>query len=381
MLALVSTIPELTVASGDKLTDGYGVLYRGTTGRDGLISITAAKVQLQSALGATVGALTSAGDTNPALRADLAPKIAALQTAGDQVLANMDMILEGRLMSVGFDRWMQDSQALMAATASAAELACGWLGDLLTVRIDGLNNTLWTVMASVAASLLFAGVLAFFLLRRILNGLGDSLGHFASIQSGDLTQTIVSSGRDEVGQLVAGLSNMQETLRMRGDRDAQLLAENTRVKQSLDFVSTAVMIADTDGQLIYLNDSASAMMQASKANLNQVLVGFDADQLVGTHFDVFYSHSNAQRSALNGLNNTHQAEIEIGRQRFVLTANPVNNDQGERLGAVIEWQDVTAERQIEAEIGKMVVNAANGHLSDRIDLEGKHGFHKVMAEG
>jgi methyl-accepting chemotaxis protein len=51
---------------------------------------------------------------------------------------------------------------------------------------------------------------------------------------------------------------------------------NLRIKTALDRCTTNVMIADTDFNIIYLNETVSAMMQRNEAELRKVLPQFDA---------------------------------------------------------------------------------------------------------
>ncbi len=64
-----------------------------------------------------------------------------------------------------------------------------------------------------------------------------------------------------------------------------------------------------------------------------------------------------------------------------LTANPIADETGARLGTVIEWLDRTAEVHAEKEIGDVVKAAAAGDFSKRIAESGKSGFLLQMAQG
>jgi methyl-accepting chemotaxis protein len=78
---------------------------------------------------------------------------------------------------------------------------------------------------------------------------------------------------------------------------------------------------------------------------------------------------------------TYQATVKIGGRTFSLTANPVINERGERLGSVVEWLDRTIEVAVEQEVSDIVTAAAAGDFSQRIELAGKGGFFKTLAEG
>jgi methyl-accepting chemotaxis protein len=66
---------------------------------------------------------------------------------------------------------------------------------------------------------------------------------------------------------------------------------------------------------------------------------------------------------------------------MVVTANPVINERGIRLGSVAEWRDRTEEVRVEQEVDELVQAAGVGDLSKRIDLAGKDGFFLTLGSG
>ncbi len=64
-----------------------------------------------------------------------------------------------------------------------------------------------------------------------------------------------------------------------------------------------------------------------------------------------------------------------------IVANPVTNDQGERLGTAVEWTDRTTKVAVEAEVELIVAAAQEGDLSQRINLTDKHGFFEKLGLG
>ena len=65
---------------------------------------------------------------------------------------------------------------------------------------------------------------------------------------------------------------------------------------------------------------------------------------------------------------------------MVVTASPVINEQGQRLGAVAEWQDRTAEVAVEKEVATIVDAAARGDFTRRLQTQDKEGFFKQLGE-
>src|SRR5690606_33945041 len=81
-----------------------------------------------------------------------------------------------------------------------------------------------------------------------------------------------------------------------------------------------------------------------------------------------------QRGLLAGLHGTHRAQITVGNHILRQIINPVTDEQGQRVGYVVEWDDRTEEVRVEREVSDIIRNAVDGDLSGRIPLEGKHGF-------
>jgi methyl-accepting chemotaxis protein len=64
-----------------------------------------------------------------------------------------------------------------------------------------------------------------------------------------------------------------------------------------------------------------------------------------------------------------------------IVANPVRNDDNDRIGIVVEWLDRTLEVKIEHEIDAIVQGVKAGELSNRINLNDKHGFFETLSIG
>ncbi|CAG0979152.1 partial Methyl-accepting chemotaxis protein II, partial [Rhodocyclaceae bacterium] len=88
-----------------------------------------------------------------------------------------------------------------------------------------------------------------------------------------------------------------------------------------------------------------------------------------------------QANLLATFTQPYTAKLEIGNRSMTVTANPVVNEQGERLGAVAEWLDRTAEVAVEREVAEIVEGASLGILTMRIQTEGKEGFFATLSHG
>lgn len=157
--------------------------------------------------------------------------------------------------------------------------------------------------------------------------------------------------------------------------------ENARIRQALDVSSTSTMIADANFNIIYTNASLDQLMLNAQDDLRNFMGDFDAENLVGKNMDVFHNNPAHQRGLLSSLENTYQNQVEAGERTFSITANPIQNNQGERIGTVVEWQDRSEEVGIESEIDSIIKGAASGDFSHSLDTEGKTGFFLRVSEG
>ncbi|WP_033137788.1 methyl-accepting chemotaxis protein [Aeromonas finlandensis] len=157
--------------------------------------------------------------------------------------------------------------------------------------------------------------------------------------------------------------------------------ENRLVRKALDCASTNVMIADTNLDIIYMNESVTGMLNQAEADIKKELYSFNANQLMGANIDSFHKNPGHQRAMLAKLSSTYRTQIQLGGRTFSLIANPVFNDTGERMGSVVEWADRTKEVMIEKEMSDIVQAVINGELHRRMELTGKSGFFQAMGEG
>jgi methyl-accepting chemotaxis protein len=194
----------------------------------------------------------------------------------------------------------------------------------------------------------------------------------------DLSLTPIRDAEGKSLGVVSEWKDMTEEM-ARAERDAALAAENQRVRQALDASSTNVMIADTDGNIVYANTSVQEMLRRNEAELRKTLPSFSVATMVGANFDQFHKSPSHQRNILASLRGTHVAKIKVGSLSFSLSACPITDAQGKSLGSVVEWRDRTAEVAAEAEISTLVDAATQGDFSHRLTLTSSEPFYQLLS--
>jgi methyl-accepting chemotaxis protein len=159
------------------------------------------------------------------------------------------------------------------------------------------------------------------------------------------------------------------------------LQETLRIRQALDDASTNIMIADPDRNIIFANKSVLAMLRNAESELRKVLPQFSVATIVGSNMDIFHKVPSHQAALLSRLESTFTSNIAVAGHYFRLTANPIKDNAGARIGSVVEWQDRTAEVHAETEIANIVEAAGRGDFSQKVSETGKVGFMVGIAKG
>ncbi len=149
------------------------------------------------------------------------------------------------------------------------------------------------------------------------------------------------------------------------EKEHAVSSANARIKRALDMCQANVMLADNDLNIIYMNDSVQTMLKGNEQKLRSALPKFDADKLVGTCVDDFHSNPAHQRALLAGLTQPYQTKLKIAGLSFELIATPIFDDNDNRLGTVVEWNDITA--SLEARQKERRVANENARIKRALD--------------
>ncbi len=174
---------------------------------------------------------------------------------------------------------------------------------------------------------------------------------------------------------------LENELKAKAEEERRVAAENLRIRNALENVSGNVMIADKDRRIVFVNKAVVQMLRGRQAALRKVLPNFDVDRLIGTCIDEFHQNPAHQQRLLEALKGEYKTQISVAGLYFGLIANPIVNDEGERVGSVVEWLDRTAEVAVEKEIGDIVQASTRGEFDNRISLDDKSGFFENLAKG
>lgn len=376
-----SQVPRLAEKIGRERAVGVAALLAGRFPQEARLELTQLSGMVLALREAAEHSVAMASDANAEVKARLSgPMLAATNAVAGFVTTVEQRLVRG-------ERSDLQSGALFAAGTQAIESVFGLYDtampvarQLLQQRIDRLTQRKWgvlgLVLGSVAVALL---VMVLWVRRGMLRPIRQAAAVAQAVARGELDNDIDVRGRDEVGDLMRALAQMQADLKARLERDRATAEEALRVKVALDNCTTNVRIADLEGRIVYANDALKATVQRLEPVLRQRNPGFRAERLVGESVGIFYDDPQSALARLAQLDRTTSTEMNIGGRDFRVFTTPIRDADGRIIGTVGEWVDRTEEKAAEREVGSVVEAAAAGDFTRQVPLEGKQGFHLQLA--
>jgi len=237
------------------------------------------------------------------------------------------------------------------------------------------------VLVAVAIITILSALLNVGLVKTFRDALEKTIGVSYCLADGHYRNKIDLNRNDQIGDLYRAIYGMQVKLNGDLSHTKEVAAEATRIKQALDNVSSSVMVADNNLNIIYMNKTVLETFKNAESDIQKDLPNFRADELLGANIDSFHKNPAHQRGMVASLSSTLKSNLIIGGRHMDFVANPVNNDDGDRIGTVVEWLDRTHEVKIEQEIEAIVEGVKAGQLDARIEMSDKEGFFEKLSEG
>ncbi|WP_172198811.1 methyl-accepting chemotaxis protein [Niveibacterium sp. COAC-50] len=335
--------------------------------------------QSLSVMQASIEKAAKFDDTGTVSR-DVEPSVKAFKTKADVFRQEVRRLLSADKVDESPDAlWALSTEALQAGYA-VMDAAAKAFDDAIDIRVARLERERNTTFVLAALAVLLALYLFLGFRSGMLRAIDMIQNGARRIAQADLSNNVDVSSRDEFGEIAATLNTMRAQLRQKIESDQALAAENLRIRNALDKTSTNVMLADNDGKILYCNESVVTMLGGVENELRKVLPQFRAQEIVGRNFDEFHRNPSHQRNVLGALRGKHVANIKVGPLSFRLTANPIMDSTGRRLGTVIEWLDRTAEVRAEEELAALLRAAVAGDFAQRLTVADKEGFFRQLAE-
>ncbi len=110
-----------------------------------------------------------------------------------------------------------------------------------------------------------------------------------------------------------------------------------RLNNMLDDMPINIMMADTDLEVTYINHSSVEML-----NELSEFFPFPIEKTMGQSIDLFHDEIKTQHVLLSNADNLpHRMQIQIGPETLDLQISPICNKNGDYLGPMLTWKDIT----------------------------------------
>ena len=224
--------------------------------------------------------------------------------------------------------------------------------------------------------ILLAGIFGVFLVLGITRPLNRLMADTKEIGDGNLDVKLETSGRDEIGDLSRAFSDMAAKLKNSMVSRDDLAIEITERKQAeeklknqfailngiIESPLTPIFSVDEKYRYTSFNSIHAGVIKSiygtdievGKSILDYMLVAKDRD-IAKANFD----------RALNGEHFSDEAysgEESLKRSYFIVSHNPVRNDEGRIIGVVVFAQDMTERKLLEQEKDKYTKELAEKNI-------------------
>ena len=205
-----------------------------------------------------------------------------------------------------------------------------------------------------------------------------NLPYETDIQVGPLTFNIrVAAINNLKGEYVGNVLEWADVTELRASEK-----EVAQLQSAIQGAQTALMMCDNDLTITYVNPAVVELLRHRQEKLRQAFPGFNAENLVGQSIDQFHKNPAHQRSLLGNKNNLPaKAEIQLLDLQFEVNATAIEGPNGELMGNMVEWKDITEAKDAERQVENMIQAAIAGELDKRIDTNQYSGFMKNLGEG
>ena len=126
-----------------------------------------------------------------------------------------------------------------------------------------------------------------------------------------------------------------------------------------------IMVADNELEIMFVNKEVQKMLANRETTIKTVLPNFSVANLIGTCVDDFHKDPSHQRTMLKKLETVYKTTLELAGLTFKLIATPWYGTDGERLGTLVEWEDVTDELAKQREERKLA--ETNARVKQALD--------------
>lgn len=209
----------------------------------------------------------------------------------------------------------------------------------LFAPIKALKRQIIIQMLVACAALALLGGLIGRSIAKPIKGLGVAM---LKVAGGDTDTDVPYKQRgDEVGDMSRSLDQFKDDLGEAAEANKVSLFKGA----AFDYSSMPMMIVDRDFMVTYTNSGTEKLFKDYADEFKSAWPGFNPDKIVGTCIDTFHKNPSRQRQMLSDPSILpFNTDISIGDMKFHLSVSGVFDRDGDYVGNILQWDNVTAIR-------------------------------------
>lgn len=158
--------------------------------------------------------------------------------------------------------------------------------------------------------------------------------------------------------------------------------EVSRLQSAIEGAETALMMCDENRIITYCNPAVLELLRRRLDDLRTLFPGINLDNLVGSSIDAFHKNPAMQAGILADKSRLpYKTQIQVLDLHFDLNATAIVDQNGNMIGNMVEWKDITEQKRGEAEIANLIDAAKRGELKERLQADEYDGFMATVAQG
>ncbi|MEM6638423.1 MAG: nitrate- and nitrite sensing domain-containing protein [Pseudomonadota bacterium] len=304
--------------------------------------------------------------------AELHPAYTRTQEMRDQAFA------KGANFGVDSTVWWDMITAKINQLREVEQYLVQSLTDAAASGVERANHTVLVLLGALAGFLACTGLLAGLIIRQMRRQLGAEPEQLVEFAQGIAEGDERSHAFDQIAStgVLASMQTMRGILKDKADKEAEQRHAVMRLVRAVDRISTPVVVACPDGQILNANRAFSEYCSNYGDSLEAAVPDFNYSAIESQSIFSFFPD----------LRHVAVGESTIRRRvplhdRFVeLTGNRVVDEAGQIIGMVLEVLDLTDDRRVVDEVSTAIARAANGDLTARVCTDNKTGVIKKLTD-
>lgn len=214
-------------------------------------------------------------------------------------------------------------------------------------------------------------------LQRQLLANPENLPHEADIQVGPLTFHIHVAAIFDLNQNYIGNTLEWDDVTELRKKEKEI----TRLTSAVNGAASNLMLCDENLVITYANPAVINMLVSRQAALQKHFPALDPHNLIGQNIDQFHKNPQHQRALLANIDALPaKAQIEVAGLNFEVNATAIVSPEGDYMGNLVEWKDITEQKDAEAQINQLVEDAIAGDIDKRIDTSVYNGYMRNLGD-